>query len=970
MAFTVKADKRARFSSYEFDPRTGDLLRSGIRIRLETQPAKVLALLIEAEGDLVARREMISELWPGEVHGNFDRRLDKAVAKLRASLNDDPAKPRYIETLKGRGYRFLAAVVFDSPVPAEEATARSAPNQPQTLLPPAPPDNPGVASEHQSSKRRGIFRRLPNDRKLAAFAGLAVVVSAITWEAVERPGPPAQNRPVVLILGFRDLSGTPANEWVLHSLADWLSTDLKAGGDVQVLVAGDSPVLQPVSGDGGCGELPANALKATGQAFGADQIVYGNYSETENSAAGERVRLDLCLRDLHSRQDAQAVTIIGAKGDIGQLVINASDLLRARLGLKRLSGESAGYIRATLPANQAAARLYAKGTSALAHFEPEEASVLLTEAAQIEPQHAATHAALSAAWAALGYEERSREEAVRARDLAKELSPIQRLTYEGLAEEASNDWPAAISTYSRLFQLYPDSLDFGLKLAEAQTHANKASDGLATIRALAGSNPAAQTDPRVDLTEARADAAASDFRGQLSASIRAEKHAAAQGSALLIADARMEQGDAEDMLDNWDDAQRLWRLAGQRYESIGDYGGVATALNHEGLMAWHRADPANAIKLFQEALALSKRIGDRSGIAFSVSRLGDVQLYEGKGFTKNEPGAIKLFKEAAAIYHEAGNTAEEGYVLSLLGDDAIGRSSYEEAKEFYLKSMALSQAANDRSRIANRLLDLGIVAEFEGNSQEAERYFRQSAAACEELGELDRAAIAKERLGKALFREGKIDEAASMLSDSLASMRSIGRIFQLIGARSDLIYLELERNPQRAEELARENIADSKRNQPGTYLGDPYSLALLAEAEAKQGKLQDARQSIALAFKQAEDSAHGDFAAPLLLARGYVRMSDHDLAAASADFQRSQSMTHHQGRVYEELEARLGLAEIHIVLRRDAAQEELRRVRQDAERLGYGIFSMRLESFLHAAGDAQQIEISDAQHRTAGGFAR
>lgn len=67
---------------------------------------------------MVARTEIISALWPGETVGDFDRRLDKAVAKLRASLNDDPLKPRFIETVKGRGYRFVAEV--DSVTPREE----------------------------------------------------------------------------------------------------------------------------------------------------------------------------------------------------------------------------------------------------------------------------------------------------------------------------------------------------------------------------------------------------------------------------------------------------------------------------------------------------------------------------------------------------------------------------------------------------------------------------------------------------------------------------------------------------------------------------------------------------------------------------------------------------------------------------------------------------------------------------------
>ncbi|HEY2857172.1 MAG TPA: winged helix-turn-helix domain-containing protein [Terracidiphilus sp.] len=110
-----EVSRKASFSPYEFDRSSGILTRSGIRLRLESQPARVLKLLLDASPQMVTRAEMISELWHGETEGDFDRRLDKAVAKLRASLNDDPLKPRFVETIKGRGYRFVAEVASVAP---------------------------------------------------------------------------------------------------------------------------------------------------------------------------------------------------------------------------------------------------------------------------------------------------------------------------------------------------------------------------------------------------------------------------------------------------------------------------------------------------------------------------------------------------------------------------------------------------------------------------------------------------------------------------------------------------------------------------------------------------------------------------------------------------------------------------------------------------------------------------------------
>jgi DNA-binding winged helix-turn-helix (wHTH) protein len=109
----AQSDRQRRFSSFTFDLKTGDLTRHGIRLHLEHQPKEALRLLIEANGDLVSRAELRAALWPLESEGDFNRRLDKAIAKLRICLNDDPQHPRYIETLRGLGYRLLVKAVAE-----------------------------------------------------------------------------------------------------------------------------------------------------------------------------------------------------------------------------------------------------------------------------------------------------------------------------------------------------------------------------------------------------------------------------------------------------------------------------------------------------------------------------------------------------------------------------------------------------------------------------------------------------------------------------------------------------------------------------------------------------------------------------------------------------------------------------------------------------------------------------------------
>src|SRR5258706_7305145 len=99
-----------RFGVYEFDLRSGELRKHGIRIKLQEQPCQILAILLEHRGEMVAREELQRRLWPSDTFVDFDHSLNTAVMRLREALNDSSGNPRFIETLPRRGYRFVAPV--------------------------------------------------------------------------------------------------------------------------------------------------------------------------------------------------------------------------------------------------------------------------------------------------------------------------------------------------------------------------------------------------------------------------------------------------------------------------------------------------------------------------------------------------------------------------------------------------------------------------------------------------------------------------------------------------------------------------------------------------------------------------------------------------------------------------------------------------------------------------------------------
>lgn len=99
-----------RFGPFDFDHRAGELRRKGLRIRLQGQPAAILALLLERPGEVVERAEIQRRLWPAETFVDFERGLNASVTRLRAALGDSAGQPRYLETIPRRGYRFIAPV--------------------------------------------------------------------------------------------------------------------------------------------------------------------------------------------------------------------------------------------------------------------------------------------------------------------------------------------------------------------------------------------------------------------------------------------------------------------------------------------------------------------------------------------------------------------------------------------------------------------------------------------------------------------------------------------------------------------------------------------------------------------------------------------------------------------------------------------------------------------------------------------
>jgi TolB-like protein/DNA-binding winged helix-turn-helix (wHTH) protein/Tfp pilus assembly protein PilF len=209
---------RRRFGVFEVDLRAGELRKHGLKIRIQEQPFRVLAVLIEHAGEVVTREELQKEVWPADTFVDFDHGLNKAINKIREALSDSSESPRFVETITRRGYRFLAEVKgVDGPArmpkaAGEEVSAR---------------EGKGLKAAGGAGTRMSLSRGW----KLAGAALLVVIVALGGWTVYSKSR--TASHAVVFnavrslaVLPLESLSSDASQDFFADGMTDELITDL------------------------------------------------------------------------------------------------------------------------------------------------------------------------------------------------------------------------------------------------------------------------------------------------------------------------------------------------------------------------------------------------------------------------------------------------------------------------------------------------------------------------------------------------------------------------------------------------------------------------------------------------------------------------------------------------------------------------------------------------------------------------
>lgn len=153
------------FGIFELDPERWELRRRGVLLGLQAQPCRLLHLLASQPGRVVSREAIREYLWPGDKADTLDARINFCLAQIREALDDDASNPRFVQTVRGRGYSFVAPV-------REPAAMEAAANAAQPAAPAA----------------AGKTRHWPQLWQMTAGAGLALVAGLGLWLGLRGAG--------------------------------------------------------------------------------------------------------------------------------------------------------------------------------------------------------------------------------------------------------------------------------------------------------------------------------------------------------------------------------------------------------------------------------------------------------------------------------------------------------------------------------------------------------------------------------------------------------------------------------------------------------------------------------------------------------------------------------------------------------------------------------------------------------------
>jgi tetratricopeptide (TPR) repeat protein/TolB-like protein len=751
---------------------------------------------------------------------------------------------------------------------------------------------------------------------------------------------PIQARRSVAVIGFKNLSGRPDEAWLATALSEMLTTELAAGGKLRTVPGETVAQMKTSLSLPEADSYGTATLAKIRRNVGADEIVLGSYLALGNG----QVRVDLKVEDAASGGIVDSVTVNGAETEVSDLISRAGVSLRDKLGAGEISSSQAAAVKASLPSNPEAARLYSEGLAKMRAYDNLAARDLLQKAIGTEPGFALAHSALATAWRTLGYDSKAREEAKKAFDLSASLGSEEQLWVEGQYREMADELDKAVDCYRTLFQASPDNLEYGLRLAYVQYHAGKAQDAQATLDLLRKLPPPANDDPRIDIREADAADKLGDYKRETAAADRAVKKARAQGARLLAAQALLEKcwglkilGQPKEAIATCEEAQGIFAEAGDR-----DH--VASALDQVAGILEEQGDYAAAKVKFEQALAISSAVGDRDSVAVELGNMAN--LLSAWGDLRE---AQKLYERTIAAYREIGDKDNVSLTLSNLGGLLDSMGDLSGAQTELEESLAIARETGNAGQQAFDLSVLGDVLLYRGDLAGASDALQRAEAALRDAGDKRDDAATLFNWGKVLLAQGDLAGARKKHQDALNIRTEIGAKEEAALSQVFLAALVMEEGRSAGVEAPLRQSIQELRAEKDTD-DELLAHAVLVRVLLAAGKTSDAQREIDGAGTLVAKSQNRGNRMEMAIAAARVRAASGKFSEAEKSLQATLGEATRSGDVYHEFEARMALGEIEMQSGKTAAgRARLTALEKDATAKGFLLIARKAHGAAAAA---------------------
>jgi serine/threonine protein kinase/tetratricopeptide (TPR) repeat protein/TolB-like protein len=787
--------------------------------------------------------------------------------------------------------------------------------------------------------RAGKFVRRHQESAATAIFVLIIAIALGTWQMVRvarqlraagSESSQIRVRPSLAILGFKNLSDRPETAWVSTALSEMLLSEMGAGEQLHAI---PGEVVARTEIDLGLHDtesLSPEMLASVHKNLASEYLILGSYMDADGI-----VRLDLRLLDAVKGETIVTASDTAPEKSLAELVSRVGSRLRQQFGVGQLSQVESAAVFAEAPSNPDAARSYYQGLARLRSFDSLGAKDLLTRAVAADKAFPLASSALATAWSSLGYDPQAKAAAKNALDRAGNLSREKHLLVEGEYYEAGKQWEKAIDTYRTLASFFPDNLEYGLDLANAQILGQKGQDALATIDRLRKLPAPSKDDPRIDGMEQEAASLLSDNKRSLEAGDRVIQKAKAAGANLVAARAQSFQcrtladvGRPQESRASCEEARRLYRQAG-------DLLGESRTLHGMAEVPLDQGDLEGARQLYNEALAICRKIGNKRCIEHEIGNLGLVFRYEGD-FETSE----RMYRQAIDMAREVDDKQAMSVEIGNLADLLYTEGRWKEALAQIQVALKLAQETGHKLGESIQILNTGEILAEQGDLNGAMRNYDQAMNIQRSIGSRSYYAGSLNSLGQLFRQKGDADGARKTLNEALSIRQELGEK----GATADtqLALSDLASDSHQAgeaEALARSAIAVYQAEKQSDR--EIQAQASLMRALLEANKLDQAREEMGTALQKAARSHDVTTRLTMSLEEAYVHAALHDLVGAERIVHGVKAEAGKIGFTRMQLEAELAYGEFELSRNHGAGNARLHALEQTAHQRGFELIAQK-----------------------------